>query len=204
MARFGLIDSDSDEDIPVQNVTKSAHQPKELAQATSSAKGKQRATSPPMDLEELRESPRPQKKPAANALVEDESGAPIFAHEMRSRRRLREESVEADGMDVEQGEEVEEIEVSRRNPAPWPAQVGIEPHRMHVMQTSFFRMPEEQAALKGTTETLRPPPGKLKAKQQTEKLLSTSAKLRRKHSRGSEGGMEGESRVEKSKVGFTY
>ncbi|KIJ52381.1 hypothetical protein M422DRAFT_202467 [Sphaerobolus stellatus SS14] len=198
MARFGLIDSD-DEDIPVQNVAKPVQEVKEPSRPEApSTKGKERAVSPPMEVDELRESPRRRKKPAANAFVEDESGEPRFAHELRSQRWEVEESSEEDGLEegIEDEEIVELDASSRRMPAPWPAQVGVEPHRMHVMQTSFFRVPEEQAALKASTQR-RTGFGKLRTKGQTEKLLSASARLARKHSRGSEGG-DGGMRLDKT------
>ena len=58
---------------------------------------------------------------------------------------------------------------------PWAREIGVDPQKMHVMQTSLFRMPEEERALKALNE----PPSR-------RRLLLTSS-LSRKHSRDSEG-----------------
>lgn len=60
---------------------------------------------------------------------------------------------------------------------PWAQQIGVDAQRMHVMQTSFFRMPEEAAALKALN--LPPPP--------RPTVRKTIQSLARKHSRDSEG-----------------
>ncbi|KAK2461179.1 hypothetical protein APHAL10511_006706 [Amanita phalloides] len=66
---------------------------------------------------------------------------------------------------------------------PWAQQIGVDAQRMHVMQTSLFRMPEEAAALKALNEPLPSRP------------VVRKAILNRKHSRDSEGdGMRGEPR----------
>ncbi|KAI0918514.1 hypothetical protein AcV5_002488 [Taiwanofungus camphoratus] len=66
---------------------------------------------------------------------------------------------------------------------PWARELGVDAQKMHVMQTSFFRMPEEEAALKALSQpTAR------------RKPLPPSL-LNRKHSRDSEGeGLRAESR----------
>ncbi|OBZ67690.1 Nuclear pore complex protein Nup98-Nup96, partial [Grifola frondosa] len=62
---------------------------------------------------------------------------------------------------------------------PWAREIGVEAQKMHVMQTSMFRMPEEDAVLR----TLNEPQSRGK-----------DALLHRKHSRDSEGdGARGES-----------
>ena len=60
---------------------------------------------------------------------------------------------------------------------PWAQQIGVDAQRMHVMQTSFFRMPEEAAALKALNQP--PPPRPM--------VRKTIQSLNRKHSRDSEG-----------------
>ncbi|KAI0716436.1 nuclear protein 96-domain-containing protein [Earliella scabrosa] len=66
---------------------------------------------------------------------------------------------------------------------PWAREIGVEAQKMHVMQASLFRMPEEERALKA----LNQPPSR-------RKLLVTSS-LSRKHSRDSEGdGLRADSR----------
>ena len=61
------------------------------------------------------------------------------------------------------------------NIIPWARHVGVDAQKMHVMQTSLFRLPEEAAALKALNQ---PAP-----KQKTVAALTLS----RKHSRDSEG-----------------
>lgn len=58
---------------------------------------------------------------------------------------------------------------------PWAREIGVDPQKMHVMQTSLFRMPEEERALKALNQP-----------QSRKRLLLTST-LSRKHSRDSEG-----------------
>ena len=58
---------------------------------------------------------------------------------------------------------------------PWAREIGVDPQKMHVMQTSLFRMPEEERALKALNEPLS-----------RRKLLLPSSRAR-KHSRDSEG-----------------
>lgn len=200
MARFGLVDSDDDE-IPVQTATK----PAEKSQKGQSPqyKGHGRAVSPAMEVDELTATvPRP-RKPTANAFVEDESGQHRFAHELRLHQEKRVVSSEEDTEDrVSEEEEEEDFEdfgrSSQRAPVPWPARIGLEPHKVHVMQTSLFRMPEEQAAFDASKKRSATA-GRLKPKQHAAELLSASAKLARKHSRGSEGGADG-MRLDKSEV----
>jgi nuclear pore complex protein Nup98-Nup96 len=57
---------------------------------------------------------------------------------------------------------------------PWARQVGVDAQKMHVMQTSLFRIPEEAVAFKAMNRATRSQP----------KLLPT---VRRKHSRDSIG-----------------
>lgn len=63
---------------------------------------------------------------------------------------------------------------SRPDPTviPRAQQLGVDSGRVHVMQASLFRMPEEEAALKAASQTKRP----------------LHLQLNRKHSRGSDGG----------------
>ena len=64
---------------------------------------------------------------------------------------------------------------SRPDPViPWGQQVCVDLQRIHVMQTSLFRVPEEAAALKA-----------MNAPKRTTFLIDKS--LNRKHSRGSDG-----------------
>ncbi|KAL6300386.1 nuclear protein 96-domain-containing protein [Sparassis latifolia] len=66
---------------------------------------------------------------------------------------------------------------------PWARQLGVDAQKMHVMQTSLFRVPEEEAAMRQQAQTLA----------RRKHLLS--ATLQRKHSRDSEGeGLRADSR----------
>ncbi|KAH9848377.1 nuclear protein 96-domain-containing protein [Lenzites betulinus] len=58
---------------------------------------------------------------------------------------------------------------------PWAREIGVDPQKMHVMQTSLFRMPEEEKALKALNQP------------QSRRRLLLSSNLTRKHSRDSEG-----------------
>ncbi|KAF8633142.1 hypothetical protein AX17_004643 [Amanita inopinata Kibby_2008] len=68
---------------------------------------------------------------------------------------------------------------------PWAQQIGVDAQKMHVMQTSLFRMPEEAAALRALNQ---PQPARPAVRMPIQSL-------NRKHSRDSEGdGLRGEPR----------
>ncbi|KAJ7746928.1 nuclear protein 96-domain-containing protein [Mycena maculata] len=94
--------------------------------------------------EDLVTRPRPW-----NGFVEDENGDIVYAHEV-SRPR-------ADPTLI-----------------PWAQHVGVDAQKMHVMQTSLFRVPEEAAAMRAIEK-----PGRLH--------LQVPQSLNRKHSRDSDG-----------------
>jgi nuclear pore complex protein Nup98-Nup96 len=71
--------------------------------------------------------------------------------------------------DVEVSAQREDVSV-----IPWARQVGVDAQKMHVMQTSLFRIPEEAVAIKAMNRATQP----------QFKLPST---VRRKHSRESIG-----------------
>ncbi|EMD35444.1 hypothetical protein CERSUDRAFT_106804 [Gelatoporia subvermispora B] len=74
---------------------------------------------------------------------------------------------------------------SAGNPSiiPRARELGIDPQKVHVMQAAFFRVPEEEAAIKAATQPA------------SRKTFSLSSASHRKHSRDSEGeGIRGESR----------
>lgn len=77
------------------------------------------------------------------------------------------------------------------NIIPWARQIGVDAQKMHVMQTSLFRVPEEAAALKA----LNQPTGRHRALN----LQPPSLGLNRKHSRDSDGdGLRHDSREVRS------
>ena len=187
MARFGLAD-DSDEDEIIQSHDKPPK--RSLVTGKALGKGKAREVSPSMDIDELA-TPQPQRKqqPSANALVEDPTGEYRYAHESQYR-----EHVESEDEDDE-GTEEERVPA----PEPWPSRIGMEPHKIHVMQASFFRVPEQEAAMREAVQKAAHG-GKSKPRLQADKLLSASLRLARKHSRGSDTGGEGGMLLDKAEV----
>ena len=120
----------------------------------------------------------------------DESSSSSSSLSSRRRRKTKRVAVKRTGSrggtaDAEEGyahEVVVRAPTSSPPPTdptilPWAQQIGVDAQRMHVMQTSFFRMPEEAAALKALN--LPPPP--------RPTVRKTIQSLARKHSRDSEG-----------------
>lgn len=69
---------------------------------------------------------------------------------------------------------------------PWARDLGVDRQKMHVMQTSLFRVPEEEAALKSISQQPARP---------SSKRLALPHSLTRKHSRDSDGeGLRADSR----------
>ncbi|KAF5369066.1 hypothetical protein D9758_002925 [Tetrapyrgos nigripes] len=163
MARFRAYASDSsDEDDEQvleqqkapQNVSADMEYSEEDSEDESSSSPSPSSSSE-MDEDELEVAP--------NALVEDEDGEYRYGHELGH---------------------VKSPPASNRDPTiiPRAHTVGIDAQRMHVMQTSLFRMPEEAAALKAMNQPSR-------------MTLRVEQPLNRKHSRDSEGdGLRFESR----------
>ncbi|KAF6764293.1 nucleoporin nup189 [Ephemerocybe angulata] len=94
---------------------------------------------------------------------------------------------EEDDDDIQDGSESPSSRLSptepsgpRQNIIPWARHVGVDAQKMHVMQTSLFRMPEEAAALKALNN--QPP-----SRPKTISTLPPPTRLSRKHSRDSDG-----------------
>lgn len=201
MARFSanITDSSEDEDDHTQNTPPPPERPplakrnngiaapsgedddddEEDSEEDDSPSGSQSSSSE-MDEDELFNSP-PKKRPTRNALVEDEDGEFHYAHEHNDRR--------------------EGLVVSAKSPPPRQRgdptlipraqQLGVDAQKMHVMQTSLFRMPEEAAAMKAISFSKPTGPPTTTAKR----LALQPQMLNRKHSRDSEGdGMRLDSR----------
>ena len=176
MARFSanITDSSEDEDdlylnqrqeppkktersrpVPVQD-TEDSEEDSELASSSSSSSD--------MEEEELISSSR-RKRPAQtrNSLIEDDNGEIQHAHEVTKRPQSKKSPPR------------------RGDPTiiPWAQQLGVDPQKMHVMQTSLFRMPEEAAAMKAMST--RPATS-------AKRLQLPSLSVNRKHSRDSDGG----------------
>lgn len=100
-----------------------------------------------------------------NALVQDEDGEIRYAHEVEEDGVLAQTHGHLDG-----------------DPTiiPWAQRLGVDAQKMHVMQTSLFRMPEEAAALKALHQDTGP-------KTSRKRLnLSPPKTLARKHGRESD------------------
>ncbi|KAJ6615151.1 nuclear protein 96-domain-containing protein [Mycena sp. CBHHK59/15] len=98
---------------------------------------------------DLREEDLITRRRPRNALVEDENGDIQYAHEV-SRPRVDPTLI------------------------PWAQHIGVDAQKMHVMQTSLFRVPEEAAAIRAMEKPTRP-------------HLQVPQSLNRKHSRDSDG-----------------
>lgn len=140
-----------------------------------------------MQEDELESSPprsgRKTKELNPNALVEDENGDMHFAHEVGVRVSPPSSSTSP-------------VSRSRTGPRmdptiiPWAQRVGVDAQKMHVMQTSLFRMPEEAAALKAMNQ-----PSKQKGPAIRLDIDPKSQTANRKHGRDSDGdGMRYDSR----------
>jgi nuclear pore complex protein Nup98-Nup96 len=137
------------------------------------------SSSSEMQEDELISSPprrrRKYQHQGGNALVEDENGDVHYAHEVRV--RLSSPSSTSQPSPPPK---------SRINPRgdptiiPWAQHVGVDAQKMHVMQTAFFRAPEEAAALKSLNEPTKGPP-------RVRLEVHKSSAVNRKHSRDSEG-----------------
>lgn len=141
-----------------------------------------------MDEDEVRVVSRPRR-------IADREPSDVEDEDEESEEDEDEDEVDG-GLEVEEDEESEESgddargRTSRhsrpaprasRGPAgdptiiPWAREIGVDPQKMHVMQTSLFRMPEEEKALKALNQP------------QSRKRLLLTSNLSRKHSRDSEG-----------------
>jgi nuclear pore complex protein Nup98-Nup96 len=123
------------------------------------------SSSSEMQEDELLTSPRRQKlSQTRNALIEDDDGEIRYAHEINKRQAPSKRSPPR----------------QRGDPTiiPWAQQLGVDAQKMHVMQTSLFRMPEEAAAMKAM---------KHRPTTSAKRLLLPPQPMNRKHSRDSDG-----------------
>ncbi|KAJ7355529.1 nuclear protein 96-domain-containing protein [Mycena albidolilacea] len=146
MARFRAYTSDSDSSSDGEPLSDDEKIPEDVPEPPEEDSDDESSSSASSDLreEELVTRPRPR-----NGLVEDENGDIQYAHEV-SRPR-------ADPTLI-----------------PWAQHIGVDAQKMHVMQTSLFRVPEEAAAMRAVQ---RP----------THVSLQVPQPLSRKHSRDSDG-----------------
>jgi nuclear pore complex protein Nup98-Nup96 len=129
-----------------------------------------------------------QKVPQVSPPMEAEESQYHYAYESRSRERVGSSDEDSNQMDQEDSV-----------PPPWPSRIGMEPHKIHVMQASFFRVPEQEAAMKAAAQKATIS-GNSKSRLQADRLLNASARLPRKHSRGSDVGGEGGMLLDRIKV----
>jgi nuclear pore complex protein Nup98-Nup96 len=173
MARFRAYTSDnSDEGSTSESDTQGQHVNEEEAESESDQESSGNSSSSEMQEEELFTSPsRPSRKPNRNALVEDEDGEIRYAHEVEDGRRIDVRVSPASSSSTSPPSR------NRGDPTiiPWAQHVGVDAQKMHVMQTSLFRMPEEAAALRAMNQPTKP------------NLRVPLQPLNRKHSRDSDG-----------------
>ncbi|KAJ6581258.1 nuclear protein 96-domain-containing protein [Mycena capillaripes] len=153
MARFRAYTSDSSSDDEPPSDEEKI--PEEAPELPEEDSDDESSSSASSDLreEELVTRPRPR-----NGLVEDENGDIQYVHDV-SRPR------------------------ADPTPIPWAQHLGVDVQKMHVMQTSLFRVPEEAAAMKAAEKSAHP------------HLQVPQPLLNRKHSRDSDGeGMRFESK----------
>ena len=107
---------------------------------------------------------RPRKKNEGRLRLQDLNGA----RRTNGRSRSPTSSESESDSDVRNNRRRTHAEV-----IPWAKRVGVDAQRMHVMQASLFRVPEETLALRAMTQPMR--------------RLKLSPVIARKHSRDSEG-----------------
>jgi nuclear pore complex protein Nup98-Nup96 len=138
---------------PVEDEEDSDEEPSSSSSSTSE-----------MQEDELITSLR-RKRPAQsrNALIEDDDGEIRYAHEVTKRPPNKKSPPR-----------------QRGDPTiiPWAQQLGVDAQKMHVMQTSLFRMPEEAAAMKAMNS---------RAAASAKRLQLPPQSMNRKHSRDSDG-----------------
>src|ERR1700761_1871197 len=96
----------------------------------------------PVDIDAEEENTPSKVPPSARALVPTDNGDFVHPHEAPPRSATRETSF-ADDSDKEN----RRVTLARREtPVTWPETVGVEPHRVHVMQQSLFHTQPLQPA----------------------------------------------------------
>ncbi|PSR73990.1 hypothetical protein PHLCEN_2v10221 [Hermanssonia centrifuga] len=126
----------------------------------------------------------------------DASEVASSLHESPQRRRSHFSAQDSDESGMSEDEE-DELEIRERmvspplastkgaDPSitPWAREVGVDPQKMHVMQASLFRVPEEEAAMKAAAQPI------------SRRQLVLPSAVSRKHSRDSDGdGLRADSR----------
>ena len=175
MARFSANLTDSSEDEDELNLDPSQEPPKNSATSRpplpvdddedSDEEASSSSSSSDMQEDELITSPRRRKLgQTRDALIEDDDGEIRYAHEISKQQPVSKKHPPR----------------QRGDPTiiPWAQQLGVDAQKMHVMQTSLFRMPEEAAAMKASKGRLA---------TTVKQLQLPSQSMNRKHSRDSDG-----------------
>jgi len=174
MARFRAFASDgseSDSTSEPENQSNREEDAEEGAQDESESEQESfsEESSDMLHEDDLLPSPPRPRKYTKNALVQDDDGEIRYAHEVEDGRgpHLRVSPPSS-----------RPSPPPRTTIIPWAQQIGVDAQKMHVMQTSLFRMPEEVAALKILNQTSQPGHTNLRVPLK---------QLNRKHSRDSDG-----------------
>ncbi|KAG6888282.1 hypothetical protein C0995_009396 [Termitomyces sp. Mi166 len=176
MARFRADFSDSDDS---SSSEPEVQQELEVSEDDSESEEELlRSSSPNSEMHEdelLMSRARRRKHSNRNALVEDEDGEIRYAHEIDGDRRAPNLRVSEASFSSSPSPPPR----ARGDPTltSWAQHVGVDAQKMHVMQTSLFRVPEEAAALKALNQ---PQPSR-------PSLRVPLQPLNRKHSRDSDG-----------------
>ena len=184
MARFSALTSDSSDDEQAPYTSQDAHKKppgsptRSVDMDKDSSSGSEEEVDIEVDEEEEEESEDtsdmdeddhvvekpPLPRPRNHALVEDSDGEIQYEHTRRN-RSTSSSSSESDAEDAHR---------RGATAVSWAGRAGIDLQKMHVMQTSLFRMPEEVAALHAVNQPIRP-------------RFKLSPTVSRKHSRDSVG-----------------
>ncbi|KAJ7090567.1 nuclear protein 96-domain-containing protein [Mycena crocata] len=129
---------------------------------------------PPSDEENIPEDAPELPEEDSDDESSSSASSDLHEEELVTRQRPRNGFVEDENGDFQYAHEVSR---PRADPTliPWAQHIGVDAQKMHVMQTSLFRVPEEAAAMKAMEKPLR------------VHLRVPQPLLSRKHSRDSDG-----------------
>lgn len=192
MTRFRAFDSDSSDEDDEQQLKPVSSEPDDEEPE------QQDEESESEDEEDVQEYSEEESGSDDSAMLEDQL--------IERRRRSRKTIIPDEDGEFQVNDEDEEEEnsprssPSRRSPAgdhtganqnpsiiPWARHLGVDAQKMHVMQSSLFRMPEEAAELRALNQQQPPTRPKVVA-------ALAAPSMNRKHSRDSDDGARTESR----------
>ncbi|KAJ7460571.1 nuclear protein 96-domain-containing protein [Mycena latifolia] len=128
---------------------------------------------PSSDQEKIPEEPPELPDEDSDDESSSSASSDLREEELVTRQRPRNGLVEDENGDIQYAHEVPR---PRADPTliPWAQHIGVDAQKMHVMQTSLFRVPEETAAIRAAEKPARV-------------YLQVPQPLNRKHSRDSDG-----------------